>query len=387
MAGGFCVALEVQRLLFSQTTLDNAWRLYPRGGDLNAPRASVAANLATVLLWLQTLGPGLAAAAAVAATARLLTASLPFGLSEILIAIWLGLLIATARWLPASAGAGLRFAQQHVLRLGIILLGARLSLFDVASIGLEAFGLVIVCMAAIFAFVLVVGHLANLPSRLVLLIGVGTAVCGNSAIIATAPVIRADERDVSFAIATITLFGTLAVFVYPVLGSALHLSDATFGVWSGIAVNDTSQVVAASAAYSPIARDVATVVKLVRNTLMAPLLLLIAFWWNRTVTSGAEGGTARQAALKAFPLFVVGFLGMALLRTVGIIDPSSARSIDEVAKVCLLIALAGVGLSTRLGLFRAVGPAPLFLGLGSGTVLAALSLLAITVLHIAPAVP
>jgi uncharacterized integral membrane protein (TIGR00698 family) len=387
LAGALSIAFELQRLLFSEKTLDNASRPYPRGGDLHTPPASVAANVVTMLHWLQTLGPGLAAAAAVAATARLMAASLPFGLSEILVAIWLGLLIATAGWLPASAGAGLRFAQERVLRLGIILLGARLSLFDVASIGLEAFGLVIVCMAVIFAFVLVVGHLANLPRRLVLLIGVGTAVCGNSAIIATAPVVKADEREVSFAIATITLFGTLAVFVYPILGSALHLSDATFGVWSGIAVNDTSQVVAASGAYSPIARDVATVVKLVRNTLMAPLILLIAFWWNRTTTGGTEGAAARQGALRAFPLFVVGFLGMALIRTVGIIDPSSARPIDEVAKVCILIALSGVGLSTRLGLLRAVGPASFFLGLGAGTVLAVLSLLAITALHIAPALP
>ena len=347
--------------------------------------AAVASSPSRTLHWVQAAAPGLAAAAVVATVARLSAQWAPGGLSEILLAVWLGLMIATVGWLPASSGAGLRFAQQRMLRLGIILLGARLSLGDVAAIGGGALGLVIVCMTAVFGFVLLIGRLARLPRRLVLLIGVGTAVCGNSAIIATAPVVKAEEREVSFAVATITLFGTLALFLYPLLGSALHLDDTSFGLWTGVAVNDTSQVVAASAAYSPLARDVATVVKLVRNTLMAPLILLIAFWWSRTAAAKIEGGTARQGALKAFPLFVLGFLAMALLRTAGIIDPSSARPIDEVARICILVALAAVGLSTRLSLLRAVGPGPFFLGLGAGALLAALSLLAITALHLGPA--
>jgi uncharacterized integral membrane protein (TIGR00698 family) len=291
----------------------------------------------------------------VAAMARLTAQWVPFGLSEVLIAVWLGLVIATLGWLPATAGPGLRLAQQRILRLGIILLGARLSLFDVAAIGTGALGLVAACMAAVLAFVVIVGHVARLPRRLVLLIGVGTAVCGNSAIIATAPVLKAEEREVSFAVATITLFGTLAVFLYPLVGSALQLGDVAFGMWTGVAVNDTSQVVAASAAYSGIALDTATVVKLVRNTLMAPLILLIAFWWNRTAAVAVEGESARQGALKAFPLFVLGFLAMALLRTVGVIEPATARVIDEVVKVCILIALAAVGLSTKLSVLWTIG--------------------------------
>jgi uncharacterized integral membrane protein (TIGR00698 family) len=349
------------------------------------PTASVVGRPGRALHWLQAVAPGLAAAALVAAIARLVTQWVPFGLSEVLIAVWLGLMITSVGWLPASTGGGLQLAQQRVLRLGIILLGARLSLVDVAAIGLGVLGLVVACMAVVFGFVLLVGHLTHLPRRLVVLIGVGTAVCGNSAIIATAPVVKAEEREVSFAVATITLFGTLAVFLYPLLGGALHLSDATFGVWSGLAVNDTSQVVAASSAYSPLARDVATVVKLVRNTLMAPLILLIAYWWSRTSAS-VEGVTARAGAFKAFPLFVLGFLAMALLRTVGIIDPPTARWVDEVARICILVALAAVGLGTRLSLLRAVGPSPFFLGMGAGALLAAFSLLAITGPSLVPSV-
>jgi uncharacterized integral membrane protein (TIGR00698 family) len=221
----------------------------------------------------------------------------------------------------------------------------------------------------------------------VLLIGVGTAVCGNSAIIATAPVVKAEEREVSFAVATITLFGTLALFFYPLLGSTLHLSDATFGMWSGVAINDTSQVVAAGAAYSPVARDVATVVKLVRNTLMAPLILLIALWWSRTANAALNEAATRDGIVRAFPLFVLGFLAMAVLRTIGVIDPRLAQLLDELAKVCILVAVAAVGLGTRVGLLRAIGPAPFVLGLGGAALLAILSLLAITALNLQPLVP
>jgi uncharacterized integral membrane protein (TIGR00698 family) len=195
-------------------------------------------------------------------------------------------------------------------------------------------------------------------------------------------VIDAEEREVSFAVATITIFGTLAVFVYPLVGRLLGLHDGTYGVWSGVAVNDTSQVVAASAAYSSTARDVATVVKLVRNTLMAPLILLIAWMWSRR--EAATGAAARRGALKAFPLFVLGFLAMALVRTLGLVTPHTASLVDRGATACILIALAGVGLSTRLRQMRAIGATPFVLGLGTATLLAVLSLALILALGLGP---
>jgi len=264
---------------------------------------------------------------------------------------------------------------QRVLRAGIILLGARLSLGDVAHIGAGALLLVLVAMTFAFSVAILVGRLASMPPRLALLIGVGTAVCGNSAIVATAPVIDAEDREVSFAVATITLFGTLAVFLYPLIGHALGLSAHVFGTWAGVAVNDTSQVVAASSAYSSEARDVATVVKLVRNTLMAPLIVLIAWWWARQAP--VQTGIVRRGALRAFPLFVLGFLFMALLRTIGVIDARSAAPIDEVARACILVALAGVGLSTRLGELRVIGPRSFYVGFGTAAALATVSLAAL----------
>ena len=326
--------------------------------------------------------PGLAAAIVVAIVARLVASALPAAFSEVLIAVLLGIVVANSGLLPVSTAPGLRFTVQRVLRLGIILLGARLSLGDVAQIGAGALGLVILTMTAAFTFAFVVGRYVSLPPRLALLIGVGTAVCGNSAIVATAPVIDAEDREVSFAVATITLFGTLAVFAYPLIGHALRLPDAVFGVWSGVAVNDTSQVVAASAAYSSHARDIATVVKLVRNTLMAPLIVLIAWWWGRRGT--VQAGEVRSGALRAFPLFVLGFLFMALLRTIGLIDRSLAAPIDQVATACILVALSAVGLSTRVAQLRTIGPRPFYVGFGTAVLIAAVSLTAIVALGAAP---
>ena len=328
--------------------------------------------------------PGLVAAALVAIVARLFAQALPPALSEVLIAVLIGIIVANIGLLPMATGPGLRFAVQRVLRLGIILLGARLSLSDVAQIGGGALLLVAVMMIIAFSFALVAGRIAKLPPRLAILIGVGTAVCGNSAIVATAPVIEAEEREVSFAVATITLFGTLAVFAYPLIGHLLNLSTGVFGVWTGVAVNDTSQVVAASAAYAPDSRDVATVVKLVRNTLMAPLIVLIAWWWGRQQRSGTMDADVRTGALRAFPLFVLGFLFMTVLRSIGVIDGALAVPIDDVAKACILVALAGVGLSTRLGPLRSIGPRPFYVGFGTAVVMACLSLAAIAGLGIGP---
>ena len=322
--------------------------------------------------WLRSLAPGLLAAVAVAIVARVSAMFLPTAVSEVLVAVLIGAVVANSGWLPATTAPGIAFAVQRVLRFGIILLGARLSLFDVAQIGAGALLLVALTMTIAFSAALLAGRVAGIPPRLALLIGVGTAVCGNSAIVATAPVIDAEEREVSFAVATITLFGTLAVFLYPFIGHALGLSSQVFGTWAGVAVNDTSQVVAASAAFSPEARDIATVVKLVRNTLMAPLIVLIAWWWARR--QSVEEKDVRAGALRAFPLFVLGFLAMALARTTGVIDRTSAAPIDEVARACILVALAGVGLSTRLAQLRTIGPRPFFVGFGTAAVLAGLSL-------------
>lgn len=271
---------------------------------------------------------------------------------------------------------GLQLAAQRVLRLGIILLGARLSLAEIARIGLPATGLIVVTMATSFAVVLVVSRLLRVESRLALLIAVGSAVCGNTAIVATAPVIGARAREIAYAVATITLFGTLAVFLYPAIGRAFAIPQPAFGLWAGVAVHDTSQVIATSAAYGPDALDVATVVKLIRNALMAPMLFLIATGWAAREEAAVD--SVRRGMGRAVPLFVLGFLLLAALRTAGAIDGTQAATLDIAARALILVALAAVGLSIRVGELRETSWRPIVVGFSVALAVGAGSLLAIT---------
>jgi uncharacterized integral membrane protein (TIGR00698 family) len=349
--------------------------------------------------------PGLALVTVVAIVSRLLYGIIPWdfarkAMSEVLIAVLLGLVIRNAIGVSKNMEPGIKFALQRVLRLGIILLGLRLSLQAVVKTGLSALLLVLLCITVALTLAYLAGRVFKIPSRLAALIGVGTAICGNSAIIATAPVIEAKDEDVSFAVATITLFGTLAIVVYPLVGRALGLTDGAFGVWAGAAVNDTSQVVATGSAFSEAARDVATVVKLTRNTLMAPLIVLIGVLYSRAgqrQLTGKAADATRLSPGKLVPWFVLGFLGMAVLRTLGVaagVLPQSTSNppanlkaaaealafLDEVAKFAILMALSGIGLGTKIEDMRKMGLKPFVVGLCVAGVLAVLSLSLIVLL-------
>jgi uncharacterized integral membrane protein (TIGR00698 family) len=314
-------------------------------------------------------------------------------ISEILIAVLLGLLVGNLFPTAKELRAGAKFALNRLLRLGIILLGLRLSLQDVAATGLTALVLVAICISAALALAYVAGRLLKVPPKLAALIGVGTAICGNTAIIATAPVLEADEEEMGFAVATITLFGLLAVIFYPLIGQAIGLSERAFGLWAGTAVNDTSQVVAVSAIYSPLSLDVATIVKLTRNTLMAPLIILFGLLSTRALNRQMSDSAARAARLdwkKIVPGFVLGFLALSLVRTLGVAAgvlpqnvshpgelqtaAASLKTVDEISKFLILMALTGVGLNTNLASLRRLGLKPLLVGTCVALLLALLSL-------------
>ncbi|HKQ63263.1 MAG TPA: putative sulfate exporter family transporter [Candidatus Polarisedimenticolaceae bacterium] len=328
--------------------------------------------------------PGLLLALGVAIVARWLHGLLPGSLAkllgEVIVAVVLGLAVANVLRLPAIVQPGLRFAFNTVLRTAIVLLGAGLSFRHVAAIGGRAVGMIAVLMALALAVAHLLARSAGVPGKLATLIGVGTAVCGNSAISATAPVIGAKDEETAFAIATNTLFGTLAVFAYPLLGHALHLDAAAFGSWCGTAVNDTSQVVATGFAYGDAAGKIATVVKLTRNALMGPLIVLLG------VLYGAGGRGSLGKRLKAsIPLFVLGFLAMALLNTLGAVAWASSlvgrdlgAGLQAIARFLILLALAGVGLGTRFEAMRRIGARPFYVGLATALAVSAASLTLIT---------
>ena len=223
------------------------------------------------------------------------------------------------------------------------------------------------------------------------LITVGMAICGNSAILALAPIVRAPHRETAYAVSTITLFGLIGVLCLPLLGIALGLSDATFGVWAGLAVNDTAQVVATGFAFSPAAGDVATVVKLTRNLAILPVLLGATWLTVRSAAAagvdgaGPSGGSAAAGSpvrlfARAVPWFVIGFVVFAGLRTLGLLDvvlPTGGTLADLcsiAAAVLILVALAGVGISTDLRAMLGVGARPFLLGVSMWVVIVLLGL-------------
>lgn len=339
--------------------------------------------------------PGLLLVLPVALAARFFQSLIPGStlnkaISEILIAMLIGLLIRNTIYLPASVDAGAKFAMTRVLRLGIILLGLRLSLQDVAATGSAAIVLILVCISFALGFAFIIGRALNIPRRLTALIGIGTAICGNSAIIATAPLIEAKEEEVSFAVAMITLFGLIAVIVYPIVGHAFAFADSVFGLWAGVAVNDTSQVVATATAYSSRALDVATVVKLTRNVLLGPVMIMMGVVYARAT----HHATQKISMRPVIPWFVIAFVGMSLLRTLGIaagifpqgvdapgdLATSAAwlKFADDASKFAILCALAGIGLSTNVATLRRTGWRPFALALSVALALAVVSLSIIT---------
>jgi uncharacterized integral membrane protein (TIGR00698 family) len=326
------------------------------------------------------LVPGLVVALGAAAAARMLATAGPAWISEVSIAVVLGIVVAAAAGpTTATLAPGLGVATRRILRAGIVLLGARVGLDEVVRVGGPSLLLVVAAVAFGILVALALARAARIEPRLAVLLAVGTAICGNSAIIATAPIIGARAREIAYAVATITLFGTIAVFGYPVIGRMLGMGDETVGLWVGVGVQDTGQVVAAAAAHSPGALDVATVVKLMRNTLMAPVLLGVAWVWARSqaATEDAAGAPNGRSLRAAVPWFVLGFLAMAALRTVGLIGPELASVLDQVARACILVAVAAVGASIRFGEVRAAGMRPLGVGLAASVMLGAAALLII----------
>jgi uncharacterized integral membrane protein (TIGR00698 family) len=300
---------------------------------------------------------GLIAVAAVAAVATVVSGVLPGSIGSVSIAVVLGILLAQVLPQPLI-GPGVTFATTRILRFGIVLLGARLSLGEVAEVGLPAAGLVAATLVIGAAAAWMAGRVLGVDRTLLVLLGIGSAVCGNTAIMAAAPVLRARHRDVGLAVASITLCGTVLLLLYPLLGRTIGMPDGQFGIWVGLAVQDTSQVIAAGAAYSEDALGVATVVKLIRNASLLLVLPLVAWGWGR-----CSGDAAERIGLRgSFPTFVLGFIALAALRSAGVISPSLGDRLGDVAGWAVLVAVAGLGLSipladVRVGSWRAVGVA------------------------------
>ncbi len=261
------------------------------------------------------------------------------------------------------------------LKGGIILLGASLDLGDILRTGAGSLPVLLLTIAAGLACSLLLGRAMGVEWRMRCLIGIGTTICGASAIAALSPVIRAKAEEIAYSISVIFFFNMLAVFAFPTIGHLLSLSDPGFGLWAGTAVNDTSAVVAAGFAYSHSAGTIATIVKLTRTTLIIPLVLgfglLLPFFEDRTPASGEV--SLAQRVYQAVPMFIVLFVLASLLNTLGLLG-HLAPDIQVAGRWVLVVALAAVGLQGHWRAFVGAGTRPLLLGLTTWAAVALTSL-------------
>src|SRR5215471_3178983 len=278
----------------------------------------------------------------------------------VLWAILIGLAISNTVGVPQIFRAGVA-TYEFWLKAGIVLLGARFLLGDVLKRGSVSLALVAVEIAVAVTFMTFLGRAFGLRPKLTSLLAVGSAVCGVSAIIATQGAIDADEEDSSFAIAAILALGAIALFTFPLIGHALHLSDHAYGVWAGLAVDNTAEATAAGALYSDAAAKLAVLTKTTRNALIGFVVLAYAIYW-------ASRGQARTVANKAaflwqkFPKFVLGFLLVSLLATIGFFTKDQNASLANLSRWAFLLTFAGVGLRTNVKALSKQGLKPFLVG-------------------------
>lgn len=288
-----------------------------------------------------------------------------------LFAIAIGVLIANA--LPVIAqqkSLGISDTSKLCLKGGIILLGGSLDLGDIARTGLGSLPLLAVTMTSGLLCSLWLGKALGIDWRMRCLIGIGTTICGGSAIAALAPVIRAKAEEIAYSITVVFFFNMVAVFTFPAMGHLLGLSDNGFGIWAGTAVNDTSAVVAAGFAFSQAAGTIATIVKLTRTTLIIPLVLgfgLVLPFLVKQDTTASQSLARRVYA--AVPTFIILFVVAAAANTAGLIG-SHAMQVQMLGRVVMVVALAAVGLQGNWRAFVGAGSRPLILGLATWFVVA-----------------
>jgi len=310
-------------------------------------------------------------------------------ISHILLVIILGMLLRNLITLPALFMPGINFGVKKLLRLGIILMGIRLSIFNILTISAWGIPIVVVCILVGLVSTTYFSRLLQIPQRLATLIAVGTGICGASAIVATAPGIEATDEEVSYAIANITVFGIIAMVAYPFIMHYVYNADTTMiGLFLGTSIHETAQVAASGMIYDqtfypatlPTALDVATVTKLVRNVLMAIVIPAMTFIYTKhagVINVNHESGLKK--ALNLFPIFILGFLAMAILRSIGdagIYGSGTAfglwinddwmlihKVIKDWSGYILATAMAGVGLSTSFKTMKGLGIRPFYVGL------------------------
>ncbi|HZL03295.1 MAG TPA: putative sulfate exporter family transporter [Cellulomonas sp.] len=342
-----------------------------------APRAAPSASLPTPrpprppregpVPRAQSLIPGALAAIAVSGVCLALTLAVPAA-PALLVAIVLGVVARAAHAVPSSFEAGLAWAGRRVLRTGVVLLGLQLSARDVLALGPAELGVLGVTVATTFIATLWLGRRLRVGRTLTLLVATGFSICGAAAVAAMSPVADADDDDVATAVAAVTLYGSVAILVVPVVARAVGLDDRTAGLWAGMSVHEVAQVVAAAGAISAAALSVAVVAKLARVVLLAPLVTAVGVVRRR-------GGTgSRGAHVPVVPLFVVGFLFAVAVRTIGGVPEVAVPVVHAATTVALGAAMVALGTQVHVARLARSGRRAVLLGALATTVAMTVSL-------------
>jgi uncharacterized integral membrane protein (TIGR00698 family) len=298
-------------------------------------------------------------------------------LNPMIIATGMGMLIGNTVGRPDYAQPGVVFATRRLLRLGIVLLGFQITFSQIASLGAAGLVVVVMSLGATFAFTLCLGGLLGVESGLCQLIAAGTSICGASAVVAVNTVSGASDEDVTYAVGCVTLFGTIAMFCYPVVAQLLRLAPRAYGLWSGASIHEIAQVIGAAFQGGVVAGEVGAIAKLTRVILLAPLIFGLGGLarWRR-----AAGAGENRAARPATPWFVLVFLVAASVNTWVSIPVVVRGVISNLTAFLLCMALCGMGLETDLRKIRAMGYKPLMLGAAAWLFIAAFSFSLIQVL-------
>lgn len=271
-----------------------------------------------------------------------------------------------------AAQPGIAYTSKKVLQYAVILLGFGLNLSEIAKVGATSLPIIASTIATSLVIAFVLYKLMKMPASISTLVGVGSSICGGSAIAATAPVIGADDEEIAQSMSVIFLFNVLAALFFPTLGAALGLSNDGFALFAGTAINDTSSVTAAASTWDTLhgtggaVLESATIVKLTRTLAIIPITLVLAFWRTRQAKkAGGQQGSAFSLK-KIFPFFILFFVLASLITTVSTmagVSPSFFSPLKELSKFFIIMAMAAIGLNTNVVKLIRSGGKPLFLGL------------------------
>ena len=289
--------------------------------------------------------------------------------SPMILAVIIGMVFANVVGVAPNTKAGIGFSQKGLLRFAIVMLGFQLTIGQVLSIGASGFGIVALTLAATFVFTITLGRFLGVERRLAELIAAGTSICGASAIVATNAVTSARDEDVAYAVACITLFGTVAMLGYPMLAPALGLDQHHFGLWAGASIHEVAQVIGAAFQNGADAGEIGTVAKLTRVALLAPMVVALGLVVRR------RNGGQDAASRPPLPLFVAGFVAVVLFNSFVGIPDTIRPTVSFVTTLMLSMGLAAMGLHTNVSEIRSRGVKPLFLALSAFVFIAGFSLM------------